>query len=64
LVYKEIVVYETVSKKGEGIITFGQHVKKAWKNIYEIKPKKKAEKINKHLLQIEKNHGFQHLFIL
>jgi len=24
--------------------TFGQRVKQAWKNIYEIKPKKKDEK--------------------
>jgi len=29
---------------GEGMTTFGQRVKKAWKNINEIKPKKKDEK--------------------
>jgi hypothetical protein len=26
--------------RGEGMPTFGQRVKKAWKNINEIKPKK------------------------
>jgi len=26
--------------RGDGMTTFSQRVKKAWKNIYEIKPKK------------------------
>jgi hypothetical protein len=38
--YKAIDVYAIVHEGGEGITTFGQHVKKAWKNINEIKPKK------------------------
>jgi len=28
---------------GEVMTTFGQRLKKAWKNIYEIKPKNKEE---------------------
>jgi len=26
--------------RGDGMTTFGKRVEKAWKNIYEIKPKK------------------------
>jgi hypothetical protein len=38
-----IDVYGTMSE-GDGMTTFGQRVKKAWKNIIEIKPKKKEKK--------------------
>jgi hypothetical protein len=34
LLFMELLV------RGEGMPTFGQRVKKAWKNINEIKPKK------------------------
>jgi hypothetical protein len=30
--------------RSDGMKTFGQRVKKAWKNINEIKPKKKEKK--------------------
>jgi hypothetical protein len=30
--------------RDNGMTTFGQRVKKAWKNINEIKPKKKEKK--------------------
>jgi hypothetical protein len=29
--------------RGDRMTTFGQRVKKAWKNIYEIKPKKEGK---------------------
>jgi hypothetical protein len=38
--YKAIDVYAIVRGGGDGITTFGERVKRAWKNISEIKSKK------------------------